>query len=114
MQILRSSLIFNDGLTIAKQEIKLCYLLDAREKPSQFRLQSFVAQMSCSVLYCFVFLLKYTFATCQVFYLLQEPITRSLHMCCTLESTLSNEELFLEQAFPRKSIVSENVRILPK
>ena len=35
-------------------------------------------------------------------------------MCCTLESTLSNEELFLEQAFPRKSIVSENVRILPK
>ena len=26
----------------------------------------------------------------------QEPITRSLHMYCTLESTLSNEELFLE------------------
>ena len=25
-------------------------------------------------------------------------------MYCTLESTLSNEELFLEQAFPRKSI----------
>ena len=43
----------------------------------------------------------------------QEPITRSLHMCCTLESTLSDEELFLEQAFPRKYIVSENVRILP-
>ena len=42
----------------------------------------------------------------------QEPITRSLHMCCTLESTLSDEELFLEQAFPRKYIVSENVRIL--
>ena len=26
----------------------------------------------------------------------QEPITRSLHMYCTLESTLSREELFLE------------------
>ena len=43
---------------------------------------------------------------------IQEPITRSLHMCCTLESTLSDEELFLEQALPRKYIVSENVRIL--
>ena len=32
-------------------------------------------------------------------------------MCCTLESTLSDEELFLEQAFPRKYIVSENVII---
>ena len=32
-------------------------------------------------------------------------------MYCTLESTLSNEELFLEQAFPRKSIVSVDVRI---
>ena len=41
----------------------------------------------------------------------QEPITRSLHLCCTLESTLSNEELFLEQAFPRKSIVSEDVNV---
>ena len=30
-------------------------------------------------------------------------------MCCTLESTLSSEELFLEQAFPRKSIVFEDV-----
>ena len=29
----------------------------------------------------------------------------------TLESTLSNEELFLEQAFPRKSIVSEDVNV---
>ena len=29
-------------------------------------------------------------------------------MCCTFESTLSSEELFLEQAFPRKSIVSED------
>ena len=29
-------------------------------------------------------------------------------MCCTLESTLSSEELFLEQAFPRKSVVSED------
>ena len=26
----------------------------------------------------------------------QEPITRSLHMCRTLESILSSEELFLE------------------
>ena len=25
-------------------------------------------------------------------------------MCCTLESTLSSKELFLEQAFPRKYI----------
>ena len=41
----------------------------------------------------------------------QEPITRSLHLCCTLESTLSNEELFLEQAFPRKSIVSEDANV---
>ena len=41
----------------------------------------------------------------------KEPITRSLHLCCTLESTLSNEELFLEQAFPRKSIVSEDVNV---
>ena len=32
---------------------------------------------------------------------LQEPITWSLHMCCTLESTHSRKELFLEQAFPR-------------
>ena len=32
-------------------------------------------------------------------------------MYCTLESTLSNEELFLEQAFPRKSIVFVDVRI---
>ena len=29
----------------------------------------------------------------------QEPITQSLHVGCTLESTLSSEELFLEQAF---------------
>ena len=29
----------------------------------------------------------------------------------TLESTLSNEELYLEQAFLRKSIVSEEVNI---
>ena len=36
----------------------------------------------------------------------QELITQSLHMCCTLESTLSSKELFLEQAFPRKFIVS--------
>ena len=48
---------------------------------------------------------------CMGFYLYQEPITRSLHLCCTLESTLSNEELFSEQAFPRKSIVSEDVNI---
>ena len=41
----------------------------------------------------------------------QEPITRSLHLCCTLESTLSSEELFLEQAFRRKSIVSEDVHV---
>ena len=34
---------------------------------------------------------------------LQEPITRSLHLPNKpLESTLSDEELFLEQAFPRK------------
>ena len=31
----------------------------------------------------------------------QEPITWSLHTCFTLESTLSDKELFLEQAFPR-------------
>ena len=31
----------------------------------------------------------------------QEPITWSLHTCCTLESTLSDKELFLEQAFSR-------------
>ena len=31
----------------------------------------------------------------------QEPITRCLHMCCALESTLSSKE-----AFPRKYIVS--------
>ena len=37
-------------------------------------------------------------------YMGQEPITRSFHMCCTLESTLSSEELFLEQDFPRKYI----------
>ena len=42
---------------------------------------------------------------------IQEPITLSLHLCCTLESTLSNEELFLEQAFPRRSIVSEDVNV---
>ena len=41
----------------------------------------------------------------------QEPITRSLHLYCALESTLSNEELFLEQAFPRKFIVSEDVNV---
>ena len=41
----------------------------------------------------------------------QEPITRSLHLCCTLESTLPSEELFLEQAFLRKSIVSEDVHV---
>ena len=41
----------------------------------------------------------------------QEPITRSLHLGCTLESTLSNEELFLEQALPRKSVVSEDVNV---
>ena len=29
----------------------------------------------------------------------QEPITWSLHMCCTLDSTLCSEELFLKQAF---------------
>ena len=33
--------------------------------------------------------------------LCQEPITWSLHTCCTLESTLSDRELFLEEAFPR-------------
>ena len=33
----------------------------------------------------------------------QEPITWSLHLPYKpLESTLSDEELFLEQAFPRK------------
>ena len=42
---------------------------------------------------------------------MQEPITWSLHLCCTLESTLSNEELFLERAFPQKSIVSEDVNV---
>ena len=42
---------------------------------------------------------------------LQEPITRSLHLCSTLESTLSSEELFLEQALPWKSIVSEDVHV---
>ena len=31
----------------------------------------------------------------------QEPITWSIHVCCTLESTHSRKELFLEQAFPR-------------
>ena len=31
----------------------------------------------------------------------QEPITWSLHTCCTLESALSDKELFLKQAFPR-------------
>ena len=36
----------------------------------------------------------------------QEVITRNPHMCCTLELTLSSKELFLEQAFPRKFIVS--------
>ena len=41
----------------------------------------------------------------------QEPITRSLHLCGTLESTLSSEELFLEQAFLRKSIVSEDAHV---
>ena len=41
----------------------------------------------------------------------QEPITRSLHLYCTLESTLSNEELFLEQAFPRKSSISKDVNV---
>ena len=34
-------------------------------------------------------------------YIYQEPITWSLHTCRTLESTLSDKELFLEQAFPR-------------
>ena len=29
----------------------------------------------------------------------QEPITRSLHTCCTLESSLSSGEIFLQQAF---------------
>ena len=28
-------------------------------------------------------------------------------MCCTLESTLSSKGVFLEQAYPRKYIVSE-------
>ena len=32
----------------------------------------------------------------------QEPITRSRHKRCTLESTLSSKELFLEQASPSK------------
>ena len=41
----------------------------------------------------------------------QEAITRSLHLCCNFESTLSREELFLEQAFLRKSIVSEDVHV---
>ena len=41
----------------------------------------------------------------------QEPITRSLHLCCTLESTLSSQELFSEQAFLLKSIVSEDVHV---
>ena len=37
---------------------------------------------------------------------------RSLQMCCTLESTLSSEELFLEQqAFPPKYIVSAKKKI---
>ena len=31
----------------------------------------------------------------------QEPITWSLQICCTLESTHSRKELFLQQAFPR-------------
>ena len=44
-------------------------------------------------------------------YMRQEPITGSLHLYCTLGSTLSNEELFLEQAFLRKSIVSEDVHV---
>ena len=48
---------------------------------------------------------------CLCHVLSQEPITRSLHLCCTLESILSNEELFLQQAFPRKSIVSEDVNV---
>ena len=48
---------------------------------------------------------------CKMILQQQEPITRSLHLCCTLESTLSSEELFLEQAFPRKSIVSEDVHV---
>ena len=30
-----------------------------------------------------------------------EPITWSIHVCCTLESTHSLKELFLEQAFQR-------------
>ena len=34
---------------------------------------------------------------------MQEPISWSLHMCCTLELTHSRKELFLEQAFPRNS-----------
>ena len=34
--------------------------------------------------------------------ILQEPITWSLHMCCTLESTHSRKGLFLKQAFPAK------------
>ena len=32
----------------------------------------------------------------------QEAITRSLRMCCTLESTLSSKELFLEQTVSRQ------------
>ena len=40
--------------------------------------------------------------------LIQDPIARSLHMCCTLERTLSSKELFLEQAFPRKYIFHDS------
>ena len=31
----------------------------------------------------------------------QKPITWSIHVCCTLESTHSRKKLFLEQAFLR-------------
>ena len=34
-------------------------------------------------------------------------------MCCTLESTLSGKELFLEQAFPRK-YVSPHAKTFPR
>ena len=35
-------------------------------------------------------------------------------MCCTLESALSDEELFLEQAFPRKYFPPRSPPLLSK
>ena len=34
-------------------------------------------------------------------------------MCCTLESTLSSKELFLEQAFPRNTLFHDS-HIFPR